>query len=295
MNCPVLTAERWRRLLDNRLTHEESDLLRGHLASDCPACEQFFDSMDELAEERLRLVLQTTEPAPLSAAAAESREAFHAVMRRVREARRAPLSPRWFQWWRGGSAAAAMAGGAAVVVLAVSVALFLRQSAQPLQTEKGVITSDSSAIHLEFSIGHRDAAGQFVVNRGVLGEQYSASASLFLRFDLPRRRYVYLAGYRGADQIGPLIPGSLGPGTPYAAGIHDARPNGSSEGISLKGVRGRYVVVGVASDAPLDPATQLLPIIRQTVDPATGLIDQEKAALLGEGIAIDAVYFDVQA
>jgi len=183
------------------------------------------------------------------------------------------------------------AGGAAAVILAVSVFLYLRE---PLQTDKGAAPAVPS-IHLEFAVGARQPEGQMAVNRGVLGERYSADSSLFLRFDLPARSYVYVVGYREIGDVTLLVPSSLDRIEPYAAGAHDARPNGQGDGIPLSGVRGRYVIVGVASAGPLDPATQLMPMIRAAVDPVTGRIDQARAAPFGEGIAIDTVYFDVQA
>ena len=293
MSCPILTPDRWQRLLESRLTAGESIELLEHLASDCPACEQFFESMDDEMEARMRLLLQTADPTQPASVSAESREAFRAVMRGVNEVRAARSAAPWRRWIGSfpSRPSAVLAGGVAVVVLAISVFLYLRQ---PLQTEKGAAPAAAS-IHLEFAVGARQPQGRVVVNRGVLGERYSAASSVFLRFDVPARSYVYVVGYREIGDMRLLVPGPVDQKEPYAAGAHDVRPNGQGGGIPLSGIQGRYVIVSVASAAPLNPDAQLMPIIRQAVDPVTGRVDQAWVARFGGGIAIDAVYFDVQA
>jgi len=296
MSCPILSPDRWRRLLENRLMSGESRELLEHLTAECPACERLFETMDDATEGRMRLLLRAMTGTRQAPVAAESREVFRAVMRRVDEARTARSASPWRRWFGPlltGTSAAAIAGGAAVVVLAIGAVLFLRQSGQPLQTEKGAAPAVPS-IHLEFAVGDHRPQGRLAVTRGVRGERYSASSSLFLRFDIPTPSYVYLVGYQ-AGHMPLLLPGAGDPGELYAAGVHEARPDGQDGGIPLSGIQGRYVIVGVASPTPLDQATQLMPIIQQAVDPATGRIDPAPAARFREGIAIDAVYFDVQA
>lgn len=295
MSCPILTAGRWQRLLEDRLTVDESRELREHLASDCSACEQFFETMDEATEARLRAVLDClTEPRPVGETT-EAARAFRAVMERVQEARRPSPWPRWLgSVWGGKSHVAAWAGGVAVLTLVVAgTLLYVNTLKEPLQTEKGASTLPPS-IHLEFAVGQHQPDGRFVVDRGVRGGRYAASERLFLRFNVSMRSYVYLVGYRGAGDIDLLFPHGAAPVAPQSPGAHDLRSDGPPEGISLAGPGGRYLIVGISSSRPLDVQTEVIPLIRRVVDPATGLVHPEAADSPGEEMALDAVYFDVR-
>ena len=49
MKCKYADRGKVERLLDGRMSQEEADAMRVHLATDCPQCEAFFGEMDELA------------------------------------------------------------------------------------------------------------------------------------------------------------------------------------------------------------------------------------------------------
>jgi hypothetical protein len=285
MKCGILTEERWQRLLDDRLTQEESAELRMHLSSDCQACESFFAEMDEATEERLRLIFQNVSPSDRIPVTAEARKAFREVMQQVREARTLPVwrrfpAPRW---------AGAMAASVLVVIGSL---LYWNALQQPAQTEKGPATL-IPAIELEFAIGHRQADGRLSVDRGELGKSYNPSDLLFLRFQNPAGGYIYLLGRQG-DATELLFPKKPDRVRPLPAGEHLIPSGDQPAGIPLQGLEGRYMVVVVYSPKPLDHE-QIISLINQSVDPSTGSVNREALSRIGEGIAMDTVYFDVHA
>ena len=292
MNCGILTPERWERFLEDRMTAEESRVLRGHLASDCEACEVFFAGMDAAEEKRLRAVFDRMTSPPADAVP-DRDAAFRAVMQQVRQTQDPPAWRRWVKVvWPERSFAPALAGVLGVLMVAVIATLLYRPSPAPIQTDKGPAVAVPS-FHLEFAIGHREADGRLVVNRGVNGERYPGSETLFLRYTTGARGYVYLMGSRGNGKVSLLFPDEADYGMPQPAGQQDAVKSGDRMGIPLNGVRGRYTVIGVYSSKPLDLKRQLIPIMRSAHRP-DGTVRPEWRTSIGDGIVIDGVYFDVQ-
>jgi hypothetical protein len=257
MNCNVMTEGRWLRLLDGRLSADEAASLQAHLATDCPACERFFEAMDETTEKRLRGLFQG---------------GFQDVMRRVEQRR----STRWSFPIPVWSAAAVllMVGAAAV--------LYWDTGRPPVQNEKGraVVAPD---FRLEFAVGDQPADGSLTVHRGVLGGRYRSSAEVFLRVETDEPGHLYLLGYSAGGPARSLFEGRIeGP---------IARPIRT---LPLEGMSGRQVIVGVYSAGPLNIQSQVIPSLRNSVDTATGAVRPESFGLSKDGVAMDAVYFDVE-
>ena len=282
MKCPILTEERWQQLLDDSLTGEEASELSAHLSSSCPSCERFFLQMDEGERERLQTALQwLSSPKPFPA---DSNKFFRTILEEVRRvqglsARRRRPRSLWRDWPR----APVWAGAMAVFILVVIASLIeWKPSGPPLLNKKGPVVS-SPTLQLEFSIGHREPGGRLIVSRGVVGAAYHPLDQLFLRFEVSAEGYVYHIGYP-TDGRAELLVGEgrkVEPSEPYM------------EAVSLENIRGRYAVVSVYSPEPLDPYQALVPVVQRSVDPRSGSVDREAFTKLGEGVTMEAVYFDV--
>jgi hypothetical protein len=285
--CRVLTEERWRQLMDNTLPDADSDELQEHLASDCEACEEFFERMDAAGEQQLRHVFSTAGTPPDPGLTETAMPPFHTVMREVRRGRQS-LWRRWRE--REASFQPMLWIGSTAAVLLVVAAVLVPGVWGPQQTAKGPAVSASS-LRLEFAIGRQDDAGRLTVDRGRLGGAYRTTDRLFLRYELSTSGYVYLVSRRADGRIMLLFPADAQHPLLQPAGAHLANAD-ESGGFPLSGFEGRSVIIGVFSPAPLDLQRQIVPMV-QGVDPAAGAIEQH--AVSNSGVAIEAIYFDVRA
>lgn len=195
--------------------------------------------------------------------------------------------------WMGGIAALFMVTVAIMPQLYFGQGILQGSVPIPFQKEKGV-TAPLSTIALDFSTGHRLIDGQLVVDRGIEGGVYPPDELLFLQFEISSRGYVYIIGYQDSKQAELLYPLNTRSSEPMPAGEYKANDsNHRVVGYPLNDVQGPYMVVGIYSPRPLDVQSEVIPAVRNSANLFTGTIDQKGLKSIGEGIAIDSVYFDV--
>jgi hypothetical protein len=290
MNCGILTPERLERFMEDQLTPEESEEIQHHLVAPCPACTEFLSEMGEDTEERLREALED-EIALQTVAAIPSDQLFKAILREVKRKPAVPAWRRWLgsiletQWFRP-----ALLGALTSMLLVAGITLFYRSAPVPVPTEKGAETVPAS-FHIEFAVGHREPDGRLAMTRSVIGETYSRSETLFLRFKMGGPGFVYLLGV-GEDGRASLLYATAEEdhGRPRPVGIYDVLEENEAGGIPLKNVKGRYAVIGVYSSVPLDLERRLIPIA-ELFDLKSGRFSHMGSSF--EGMALDAVYFNV--
>jgi len=289
MTCAIVTAERWRRFLDDRLTREESLLVLEHFAADCADCERLFEQMDLTDEARLRRLFEQT--GKVRGAQLTPDRAFDAVMTAVG---RPPVEParRRVGWWTWPLAPAPLAVLGTGLLLALAGALYLAQQQVPEQTEKGGAAATAPAIHLEFAVDSAPPNHAPSVQRGLLGARYANADRLFLHVQTSASGYIYLVEETPRRELSALDPAGHASTEPQPAGSHLFPSNAS--GLSLETLRGRTTIIAVYSPTPLPITEELLPLIARSVDPVTGAIDRRQLAAANEHITADLIYFDVE-
>lgn len=292
MQCNILTAARWKRFLGGSLNREESLEIIEHLSSDCPDCEEFFAAMDDSTELYIRKLLHDGQ----EGVSVVSHENIEPAFRGIKDENEgAVVKYRWFASPFSNQSYGLSMAGALLLAIFIGGGLVLQNQVElnePLQTEKGVAVNASS-IQLEFAIGYYDKNGKLIVGRGRLGGQYSSGQMVFLQYEIPVDGYVYIVGYSDQNEIELLYPEQSGQALIKEAGVHSVPGQGNVKGWPLTGIKGDYAIIGVYSLQPLDYGSQLKELIRQSVDPATGSIDDQARRRIGQDVAIDAVYFDV--
>ena len=302
MKCKILTEERWQRLLEDKLTREESDEIYRHLDTDCPDCEQFIAQMTSGTEKKLRNIRDDL----LNPDCMKSVESDVAVMDIAHQTSwpkgvpclkrdLAPVSAftRTTIAWMGGIAALFIVTVGIMPQLYFGQGILKGSAPIPFQKEKGV-TAPLSTMALDFSTGHRLIDGQLVVERGVEGGVYPPDELLFLQYEISSRGYVYIIGYQDSKQAELLYPLNTRSLEPTPAGEHKANDsNNRVVGYTLNDVQGLYMVVGIYSPRPLDVQSEVIPAVRNSANLFTGTIDQKGLRSIGEGIAFDSIHFDV--
>jgi len=155
------------------------------------------------------------------------------------------------------------------------------------------MTKPSSGIHIKFAVGYRDESGKLIVSEGAAAEARKRAEMLFLHYDLQNDGYVYLLGVNSMNDIELLSPEKAGQPSLQVAGEHDFPNKNDIRGVSLKGVKGKYAVIGLASSKPLDYQKQIMPMIRDYLDMKTGSFHINSNNGTGGKISSDIVYLDL--
>jgi len=316
MTCKILTEDRWARFLEGTLNKDEKAIIRAHMDTDCPDCEYLLRSInpnqakylrflfnDKVARREERSVSPETvipldDDRMVAAGDYEGKLEIAetpAIQRNnissIDDAKpsRKYLAPVW-------------AGGIAALFL-ITVGIlpqFFVSNGQPssslndagqLQFDKGDM-KPLIPVRLQFVTGHLDENNHYSFSRGVVGRQYSESDSLFLHYDMPADGYVYLLGYQAGKGVELISPAQV---VFQSAGSYNLPSSKQEQGISLKGIRGAYAVIGLYSPVLLDNLDEVLAVVRRAVDPATGAVDEAALNSIDQAVAIDVIHFDVTA
>lgn len=291
MSCAVLTEERWKRFLENKLAKDELRECIDHFAAGgCEGCLEFLEQLDMSLEDVLRDELHEGNQ-PHNPAAKVPQE-----QSRVVPLHNKPVSgvahKRHIPVWVGGMAAA--------ILVLITVPILYQQDDQipqqndiRVQSLKG-IANKNSVIDVKFAIGHHDKSRGLVVTEGLAGQQYNDTGLLFLHYDLDLDGYVYIFGIK-PDNTQPelLFPESSAQIQLRHAGQYDVPDNDHISGISLKGIKGRYAIVSLYSRQPLVIDERLISALNAHVHPGNGLVDETLGKSIGKDVSVDLVYFDV--
>ena len=302
MKCKVLTDDRWRRFLEDKLSEEESREIDAHLGTDCSECEEFFSALDGATERELRhtynrLVNLDNAKIKKSVDVRKLVHSFYAEGPAGDPERTASWSTRAGAIWGFGQDTLALTGGVlAILVIAVGGLPFLSDVDLPVQREKGLVSAESvgSNIGLDFMIGERLPDGKLEISRGMNGASYRSGELLMLRYNVERSGYVYLVQSRG-DKIDVLYPLHNTISGPVSAGEHQINDgDGRLLAFPLDQSGGRNIIISVFSPIPLVAPNDVISIVVKAIDPS-GKVNKQKIQSLGKGVSADVVYFNVGA
>jgi len=299
MTCKVLTEDRWKKLLQDKLTAEESLEIYDHLDTDCPDCEAFIArmSIDEEAglskihDELSRQDIVTMKVHSGVAVLDLPGPALPVIDVKNWNTPIVGLSNHLTSWF---------GGIAALLLISVGILpqLYLNQpelsglAPAELTKTKG-ITIPENAFKLDFSTGHRQTDGRLVVERGLTGKDYKSNDILFFQYETSVSGYLYLIGIThdaSAELLYPLKDDSVKRIQP---GESSLSTNGEVIAYPLAGLRGRYAVVGIFSPDPLDMDKQAIYIVQHSVNSLTGEVNKKSIKSIGRNIAIDMIHFDI--
>lgn len=302
-SCKILTEDRWQRFLKNQLAKDEEQEIVAHLSTDCPHCILFFSELEKSKDSEIRSEfnkLVGKDSLTVTCLPEVDRPLLSGVAGQAVSGQRS-FWQRLFGFSGDHSSMPAWAGSLAVVFV---VGLIMVPQLKDVDGQAQYVEAASqkmkgshamgSQLKLKFATGSRDADQQLLVREGVTGSQYSNNDLLFLNYDLARDGYVYLLGFRDGGKVELLYPDATQNDSMRTAGSHNVPADDQIKGISLSGIQGRYAVIGVFAEQPVDVNEVLIPTIKKSIDPLSGLIDLDTSTFQ-ERIAIDLVYFDVQA
>ncbi|MFQ5470556.1 MAG: hypothetical protein ACE5EH_09655 [Gammaproteobacteria bacterium] len=302
MTCKVLTAERWKGLLEGSLSSGEASELIAHLQTDCDDCDEFFLHMDDGGEVDMREVfnkLKALEKASTvynmtsvdvvpdvldqDSLPTQSSLIKHGFLSTLTHAN--PMRP------------AFAAGFAVMLVLAIFMAPGVETYLEPQQTMKGYGETDHYSVNLDFATAHRVNGSGLIVDRGIIGNQYSPRDLLFLHYSLPVDGYVQLIGYQLNEEPEIL---NAAPGSHQklqTAGKHTLPSGQRSDGFSLADLSGRYYIVSLFSPQPLIDEEAMNAAVKQSINRRTGVVSKpELRSILevdGQSVSVEMIYFDV--
>ena len=315
MTCKILTEDLWARFLEGSLNDREKAILREHMDTDCPDCEYLLRSINRDQAKYLRFLFnekmarreaQNTSPdmivpldedqfdAELDGQESDTNVVDLASIPLGKSQRRVDgKTPRKYRApiWAGGIAA----------LLLITVGVLPRFQSDDERTFSPLNDSARSQItkgdvnvlrpiQLQFVIGSLDDNGHYTFTRGVNGRKYSKSDSLFLHYDLPGDGYVYLLGYEAGKGVEIVAPAQA---EFQSAGSYSLPPNSQAKGLSLEGIHGPYSVIALYAQQSLDNLDEVLAILKRSVDPGTGVVNDAALGSLGQAVTIDVVHFDV--
>jgi len=296
MACAVLTPDRWRKFLENRLAPDEIEALRAHLQTDCVPCEEFLMSLgiDAVDETLFQLWEVLTLPAETESpiTEAERDRIFHNVKAALAsgpnqgatrsETGPATVRPRGFSFrpvWAF--------IGTGLLILAVGFFWIqeIQKTAGPPSHEgvKGLPVLTPPSLHLRFSVKRTAPGKEAAVEPGIIGGRYRNTDTLFFRYDTREKGYLYLIEIDSNGKTTFLYPG-LAIAPVVEPGSHDLERDGTLLGLPLGDASGRLTIVAVLSRTPLDFGRDLLPEIQKNASsPFPGRPD----------LAADLVYVEV--
>lgn len=302
MKCKVFTEERYIKLLEDRLTPEESVEVREHLREDdCEECDEFFMSLEGEYDRQLHVIFNKLVDSSCVTVPSMKDVESEADVASDRTGYNVKQPSRWRHWLNisvgSSSNAGVWTGAAALLVLAVAgilQQLTLMPVAGSQRIAKGEIAHQSS-INLTFATSKRDHSGNMNLSRGMMGGVYDSNDTLILHYQIPSPGYVYVVGYHGNKSVELLFPQEAGKAGMQSAGDHTVAYDDTIRGIPLDGLHGRYIIIGIYSPKPLDPEEQVLPLVQHSASSMSGPLRQELEDAMGDSVAVDVVYFDVRA
>ncbi len=297
MKCNVLTEERWKKLLGDQLTAEESLAIQAHLDTECPDCEEFLDNMNLATEESLsemRADLLSQEQATHSGIVRRD-IALPIPVAGIRQGVMPIAGTRHHLSYWFGSIAALL-----VITVGVLPQLQLfqpgsRDVAAPAGFEKakGADVSNDT-FKLDFSTGYRQQDGRLVVERGQAGEKYREDTLLFLQYEASASGYLYLIGVQAGVTAKMLYPIEGITANRLPPGEYNISSKDEVVAYPLAGLHGRYTVVGIFSPRPLEMDNQAIRnTVQQSLNPSTGAIDKKALKSIGGDVAVDTVQFEI--
>ena len=315
MTCKVLTEDLWARFLEGSLNDREKAILREHMDTDCPDCEYLLRSINRDQAKYLRFLFNDKvarrevqydspdtaipldedrfgnefdeyeeETNVVELSTIQKGEASGTNFGKTSRRYRAPI-------WAGAIAALLLITVGILPKFQTSNEQALSPSSSSAQSQltKGDVKV-LEPIQLQFVIGSLDDNGHYTFTRGVNGRKYSKSDSLFLHYDLPSDGYVYLLGYEAGKGVEIVAPAQA---EFQSAGSYSLPPNSQAKGLSLEGIHGPYSVIALYAQQSLDNLDEVLAILKRSVDPGTGVVNDAALGSLGQAVTIDVVHFDV--
>lgn len=271
-DCPI-NHQTWLKFVGDNLSHAERKNLISHLDEDCEQCERFFEDLgSDAAWKGFQWVGEavTRRMAEKMETDLGSRdEIFNSVIPAIKTSSQKPSPARkWFP---------VFIPAAFVAVMAL---LFASHDTKPVREDmkKGAVFENPSiSLHVAVLKHPAEGAAGSAPQRGIPGERYDASDTLFFRYELGSRGYVYLARSDGAGIVILDAPDPTKP-VPQEKGIYDYREGDKLKGLALRDLKGRQVFVIIASVEPLDVKKDVEPLVRSVV---------AKRALTQPGVAAD--------
>lgn len=287
MSCVVLTEERWKRFLENKLAKDELRECIDHFAAGgCEGCLHFLEQLDMSLEDVLRAELRGDKR--------PNNTVTTIAVGPLEQSRISTPRNKTSSWFGNKRYTPAWMGGMAAAILAlIAVPVLYQQNYVHVHTLKGIANPDS-VIDVKFAIGHRDKTKGLVVTEGLAGQQYNNAELLFLHYDLRSDGYVYIFGIKPDNRQPELLfPASSNQAKLRRAGQYDVPDNDHISGISLHGIKGRYAIVSIYSSQPLDINERLMSALQAHIDPEAGLADEKLEKSIEKDVSVDLVYFDV--
>jgi hypothetical protein len=297
MACAVLTPERWRKFLENRLAPDEQAALRAHLQTDCVPCEEFLTGLGLNEVDETLFQLWEALALPAESAPQMTETEFNRIFQKVKAALASgpggtatgpgiiPVKyrPRSFSFRPAWTFL-----GTGLLILMIGFLWVERghiiEPPPPYDRDmKGNPVPLPLSLHLQFSVKRQAPGKEATVEPGIIGGRYRNTDTLFFRYDTHEKGYLYLVNIDSTGKTTFLYPG-LAVAPVVEPGSHDLERDGTLLGLPLGDASGRLTIVGVLSQTPLDFGRDLLPEI------------QKKAYPLFPGrsdLAVDLVYLEV--
>lgn len=299
MTCNILTEDRWKRFMQDKLSKEESLEIYDHLDTDCPDCEAFIATMSIDEEAKISEMCDDLSDQNLLSMTANSNVAvlnlpgFMPSMVKGNESSNRGIGlSQHLTSWVGGIAALLLISVGILPQLYLDSSSLSSVGADDIMKSKGLVTQEN-AFKLEFLTGQRKQDGRLVIESGLSGRDYNESTLMLFRYKTFTSGYLYLIGIAqdtGAEILYPLEDASVKQSTEGEFNVSD---NDEIIAYPLTGLHGRYTVVGIFAPNPLEMDKRKISEIQRSVDPMTGAINKNSLESIGNNVEFDSLYFDI--
>jgi len=295
MKCKVLNEERWKRLLHDELTAEESLAIREHLDTECPDCEEFLANIQMDAEVNLsRMRDDLLDQGAAGDPGSVKRDIGPTLTVTEGSHWSKPTAPRHYLTpWMGGIAALL------IITIGILPQLDLFQPGSRdvtpagFEKAKGIGVSDK-VFKLDFSTGHRRQDGHLVIERGQPGGKYRDDNLLFFQYEASTTGYLYLIGVEAGEGAKTLYPVEGAVAHQVMPGEYSVSSHDEVIAYPMSGLHGRYTVVGIFSPKPLEMDDRAIRnTVQKSLNPKTGTVDKNTLKSINGEVAVDVVQFEI--